>query len=196
MRSRHVEQITGLRAENLRAFQPHRTTFAPPAGTEHHLSWRARPSQRGEVAQTIGIHHRHVVHPLIHEHPLLCHRVIAHRSVAVQMVGRHVEHHAHSRLKSLDPFQLKRTDFQHHRIKPPDFRALRVIVAQQIANRAADISSRRRGNSAGLQHSGAQFRCGRLAVGACNSNHRTRAETKPKLQFADHRHTCAFHGAK
>ena len=85
-----------------------------------HLLFAAEPEDLGLSARSkfnasriIGIQHGKIVGLLIFKNAGFRIHVSLKRSMAIQMIGRHVQHHGNFRPKATNRFQLKAGDFEH-----------------------------------------------------------------------------------
>ena len=104
-------------------------------------------------------------------------RVALKRAVPVEMVGRDVEDDPDMEMRSFDGLQLKARELEHHPVLLGDF-------LHPIQDGVADVAADDHRLLTRGQHLAGERRRGRLAVGACDSDHRAFAEPQEELDLA------------
>ena len=149
----------------------------PPAEPQHR---RRRPVGQGPRRLVVEVEHRAVGRRLIREDPRLRVDVRLEASVAIEVVGRQVQHHRHPRLKELGGFELEARRLAHDE---PVGRERERVRRQRRADVAGDQDRTRLLG----QHGADERRGGGLAVRPGDRDRVGLGRPPAELELADDR---------
>jgi len=98
-------------------------------------------------------------------------------AVALEMVGGDVEDHAHMEARPLDGLELEGGELEHHPVVSCD-------LVEPVEHRVADVAADDHRPVSCGQHVAGERGGGRLAVGAGDTHHRSRAELEKEVDLA------------